>query len=108
MKKKQRSYKFTKKKHSIRGLVSFGLAGLILVTYGVFVYLSYKDGGGLSAYYGGIGFIVMLLSIVALVIAILSLKEENSFQLFPRMATALSVLSVICWCGTYILGFLRV
>ena len=107
MKKKQRSYKFTKKKHSIRGLISFGLAGLILVTYGVFIYLSYKEGGTLSAYYGGAGFMIMLLAIVALVIALFSLKEENSFQLFPRMATGLSTLSVICWFGTYILGFLK-
>ncbi len=105
MRKKQRSYKFTKKKHSIRGLISFGLASLILVTYGVFIYLSYKDGGNLSAYYGGAGVMIMLLSIFTLVIAILSLKEENSFQLFPRIATGLSLLSVICWCGTYILGF---
>lgn len=107
MRKKQRSYKFTKKKHSIRGLISFALAGLILVTYGVFIYLSYKVGGNLSAYYGGVGVMSMLMSLVTLVIAILSLREENSFRLFPRMATVLSVLSVICWCGTYILGFLR-
>uniref|UniRef100_UPI00405630ED DUF6142 family protein n=1 Tax=Agathobacter sp. TaxID=2021311 RepID=UPI00405630ED len=106
MRRKKRSYKFTGKKHSIRGLVSFGMACVILVIYGIFMYLSYKGGGNLSAYYGGAGVMVMLLSFVALAVAMLSLKEENSFQLFPRMAAGLSTLSVICWCGTYILGFL--
>ena len=107
MGKKQRSYKFTKKKHSFRGLVAFGLACVILMIYGIFIYLSYKDGGNLSVYYGGVGVLVMLSSVVALVIAILSLKEENSFQLFPRIAVSLSGLSVFCWWGTYILGVLN-
>ena len=107
MGKKQRSYKFTKKKHSVRGLIAFGLACVILMIYGIFIYLSYKDGGNLSVYYGGAGVLVMLASVVTLVIAILSLKEENSFQLFPRIAVGLSGLSVFCWWGTYILGVLN-
>ena len=108
MGKKQRSYKFTKKKHSVRGLIAFWLAYMILTIYGIFIYLSYKGGGNLSVYYGGAGVLVMLASIVTLVIAILSLKEENSFQLFPRMAVGLSGLSVFCWWGTYILGIIGV
>lgn len=103
MGKKQRSYKFTKKKHSFRGLIAFGLACVILMIYGIFIYLSYKDGGNLSAYYGGAGVLVMLASVVTLIIAILSLKEENSFQLFPRMAVGLSGISIFCWWVTKLL-----
>ena len=103
MRKKQRSYKFTKKKHSFLGLIAFGLACVILMIYGIFIYLSYKDGGNLSAYYGGAGVLVMLASVVTLIIAILSLKEENSFQLFPRMAVGLSGISIFCWWVTKLL-----
>jgi hypothetical protein len=48
----------------------------------------------------------MLLSVVVLVIAAGSLKEEDSFALFQRAGMFLSLLAMFCWIGTYILGFL--
>jgi hypothetical protein len=81
------------------------LAGLLLVWYLVFVDLSFRQDGTLSAYYGSAGVMAMLLSAVVLVIAAGSLKEEDSFRLFPRAGMLLSVLALICWIGTYALGF---
>jgi hypothetical protein len=75
--------------------------------YLVFIYLSYKVGGKLSAYYGSFGFLAMIGAIVALVMSLPTLKEEDSFSLFPQLALLTSVLSSICWVGTYISGFIR-
>ena len=82
------------------------MACLILAIYGVFIYRSYKGGGNISIYYGGFGVMVMLVSFVTLIISATSLKEEDSFQLFPRLSLGLSIVSVICWTGTYIMGFI--
>lgn len=105
--RKRNSYKFTEKTHSKRAMLSLGIAGCSLCVYLVFIYLSYKVGGNLSAYYGSFGFLAMIAAFVAFGISLPSLKEENSFMFFPRLALAISVLSGICWIGTYISGFLR-
>ena len=108
MRRKSRtSYKFTEKTHSKQAIVSAALAGVSFIVYLVFIYLSYGVGGALSAYYGAFGFMAMIMAIVALFLAFPTLKEEDSFALFPRWALCASILSTLCWVGTYILGFMR-
>lgn len=101
------SYKFTEKKHSKRGMFFTGLAGVSLFMYLIFIYLSYQTGGTLSVYYGSFGFFAMMMAFVTLIGSFTTLKEEDSFALFPRLAIGMSVLSVLCWAGTYILGMMR-
>ena len=107
MRRKRRSYKFTEKKHSKKAILSFGLALSTLITYIVFVYLSYQAAGQLSAYFGAFGVLAMLVAIVSVGLSITTLKEENSFMLFPGMAVATSVLSSLLWIGNYVQGFMR-
>lgn len=107
MRRRHRSYKFTEKTHSKRAIVSFGLAVATLVTYFVFVYLSYQAAGQLSAYFGAFGVLAMLLAIVAVCLSITTLKEEDSFALFPRMSMITSALSALLWVGNYVQGFMR-
>ena len=104
---RRRSYKFTEKTHSKRAVVSAAMAGVSLLMYFAFVYLSYSVGGALSAYYGAFGFMAMLVAIVALVLSIPTLKEEDSFVLWPRLALSSSVLATLLWMGTYIQGIMR-
>ena len=107
MKKRRRrgSYKFTEKTHSKRGIAATVLAGILLIWYLMFVILAFRTDGGLSAYYGSAGVMAVLLSIAVLVAAAGSLKEEDSFKLFPRLGSFLALLGLLCWGGTYVLGF---
>jgi hypothetical protein len=107
MGRRRRSYKFTEKKHSKRAVISFCLAMVTLVTYVVFVYMSYKSAGQLSAYFGAFGVLAMLLAVVSVVLSVTTLKEEDSFVFFPRMAVLTSVVSTLMWIGNYIQGFMR-
>ena len=107
MRRRRGSYKFTEKTHSKRAMISFGLATVTLIIYIVFVYLSYQAAGQLSAYFGAFGVLTMLAAIASTVIAVTSLKEEDSFVFFPRIAMILSVLSTLVWIGNYIQGFMR-
>jgi hypothetical protein len=107
MRRKRRSYKFTEKKHSKRAMISFGLAALTLLTYFVFVYLSYQAAGQLSAYYGAFGVLAMLVAMASVGLSITTLKEEDSFALFPRLSIITSVLSTLLWIGNYVQGFMR-
>ena len=47
----------------------------------------------------------MLASVVVVVVAAGSLREEDSFRLFPRLGLFLSVVNIVCWAGTYVMGF---
>ncbi len=98
------SYKFTEKTHSKKGMVATGLGVVLLVIYFVFIHLAFRADGNLSMYYGSAGVMAMLVSVVAAAVAITSLKEEDSFKLFPRLGLGLSILSMGCWIGTYAMG----
>lgn len=105
MGRRRRNYKFTEKSHSKKAIGALVAASILLVLYLVFVYLAYKGNGGLSTYYGSVGVMAMLLSVVSFVISITTFFEEDSFQMFPRLAFLISLLSSICWVGTYAIGF---
>lgn len=107
MRRRRRSYKFTEKRHSKRAVTSFVLATITLVTYFVFVYLSYQSAGQLSAYFGAFGVLAMVVAVVSVVLAITTLKEEDSFTFFPRMAMITSIVSTLVWIGNYMQGFVR-
>ena len=44
-------------------------------------------------------------AIVTLTLSVQSMREENSFRFFPRLALIVSVLALVCWGGTYLMGF---
>ena len=102
----RRGYKFTEKTHSKRAIWTFAGASVLLAVYGVFVYMAYKGNGGLNMYFGSVGVIAMILSLVNFGFAITTLKEEDSFMIFPRLSTVASTLAVVEWIGTYVIGFL--
>lgn len=80
------------------------LALVLLALYAIFIYIAFCSDGSLSAYFGSAGVLAMLVSVVDIILAIQSMREEDSFQLFPRLGFALALLSVVCWIGTYVLG----
>lgn len=59
-------------------------------------------------YLGSAGVSSMLEALVAVVLAVMSLREEESFKLFPYMSTVLSFLAAGVWIAIYVIGFLIV
>lgn len=79
--------------------------GVALVAlYIAFVVLAFRSDGSLSMYFGSAGVLAVFGVILDLVLAAKSMKEENSFPLFPRLALVLAVIAAVCWLGTYIMG----
>ncbi len=109
MRRKRRgNYKFTEKKQSKRGMAALGIA---LISIGIFIYVvwnSYLHEGAGSMYLGSAGVASMLLSIVALSVAVLSMKEESSFKLFPYLSLICSILAFGTWVTLYVVGFLMI
>lgn len=55
-------------------------------------------------YLGSAGVASMLVGVVAVVLAIGSLREENSFKLFSYLATIMSFLVTGVWLVLYVVG----
>lgn len=85
-------------------MAATGLAAVLLLIYIIFVNLAFRADGNLSMYYGSVGVMAILVSVAAAVTAVTSLREEDSFKLFPRLGLGLSILSMGCWIGTYAMG----
>lgn len=105
--RRKRNYKFTEKTQSKRGMIALGLSGISLAVLVAVITNSFRQQGNGSMYLGSAGVASMLLGIVALVIAVKSLKEENSFKLFPYLATLGSFLTTGAWVTLYVVGFVR-
>lgn len=108
MAKRRRSnnYKFTEKTHSKKGIAALVLSILLEGLYAVVIAMSFYTGGSLSMYYGSIGVFAILFSLTAFILAVQSMREENSFRLFPRAALIVSLVTLFSWGGTYAIGFI--
>lgn len=106
MRRRRNSYKFTEKTHSKRGIISFSISVVLILMYVIFIFLAFRGAGTLSTYYGSVGVLAMIGSVAALVNSIMSLFEEDSFKIFPRLGFAASIVGTMCWIGTYLIGFI--
>lgn len=104
MRRHKRGYKFTEKKQSKRGIFAWILSLLSLTVLVAVIWNSFSHRGSGSMYLGSAGVASMLLGIVAFVLAIKSLREENSFKLFPYLATVSSFLAAGIWVTMYVAG----
>ena len=104
--RKRTSYKFTEKTHSKRGKRSLAMA-IISVVVGIsVVVISFQNSGNASVYVGSAGLFSLLLSLMALVEGIRSLREEESYKIFPGLGTFFSAVSFLAWLAVYIIGFM--
>lgn len=104
--KRRERFKFTEKRHSKKGIITMCAAIVLLMIWSLFLIFSYRTGGMLSMYYGSAGVLSLIMSVLNFIFSVQSLFEENSFQLFPRIAVILSFLALAGWGATYVFGFL--
>lgn len=105
--RRRERFKFTEKTHSKIGIVTTAVSTALLIAYFVVLRLAFLREDGLSLYFGSMGVAAMILSVCCVGFAIMSLREENSFMLFPRIAIVTAVLAVLSWGGTYVMGFMQ-
>lgn len=104
-KRRRRGYKFTEKTQSKKGILAFFLSAFSLAVFLYVVFNSFSHAGNGSMYLGSAGVSSMLVAVVALVLAVASLKEEESFKFFPYLSTVTSFLAAGVWIAVYAAGF---
>ncbi len=100
----KRRIQFTEKTRSKRAMIALLLSGGSLLGLALCVGISAKNEGTSSAYIGSAGIFLFLLSLAGLVVSVISLREENSFPILPRVSFFLSAAACAAWIGLYAWG----
>ncbi len=110
MRKRRRSsnYKFTEKTHSVRGAVGVALATLSILSGAAMVVISFLSKGNGTVYLGSGGILCLLVSVIAFVLAIRSIREEDTYKGIPTMAMILGTIALLGWLLVYAMGFMGI
>lgn len=92
-----RGFIFTKRTQSERGVLSFTLAVLSFVTGIMAIYKAFKNMGEVSSRLGATGVVAMLFAAMGLIMGIVSMREPDTFKIFPLLGLIFSVLSLVVW-----------
>lgn len=103
---KRNHNKFSKKKHSKKGMLACVLAAASIFALFYLVGASYYQKGNGSVYLGSMGILALAVSLAAFVQAVKSLREEDTFRRIPIVSMVLSVLASGAWIALYAVGFL--
>lgn len=104
-KRKKRSYMFTDKTHSIEAMMSVIIGIIILVTVLVLSIKSSQLGGNGPILYGIISFFAMIVSFAAFIVAAMTLRDKETFRVFPMLGTILNGVLFITLFVLYMMGF---
>lgn len=104
--RKNRSYKFTEKKKSIRGMISCIGAVVSLILFAVMILQSVKNHGAGGEYLGSIGVVALFVGVASFIEAVQAVQEKNTFRSLPYAGVALSGAASVLWLVLYLLGIM--
>ncbi|MCM1112328.1 MAG: DUF6142 family protein [Muribaculum sp.] len=88
---KRKNYIFTNRKHSERAVMSTVLGVISNASLGIVLYLTYLSGGNAPLSYGLTGLLAALFSLVGLVLGLFTVREKDTFKLFPVLGVLLNL-----------------
>ena len=101
----KKRYKFTDKNQSKNGIISASLgAAALLLTGGIFV-SAYLRNGQAGKEVAVLGFLALLLSIGGLYYGFSSMKEEDTYRLFPYLGCGVNGMILTAYVLVYMLGW---
>ncbi len=99
-----RDIKFSEQNHSKPGIASVVLAICSWVCFPVMLHLSLKASGESGVRIGAIGCVAILLALLALILAIVGVKDEDTYQFFPKLGLKLVIPCLCVWVLLIIIG----
>lgn len=101
---RRRGVKFTNKRQSKLGVISLVLSFLSITGLFHGLRMAFRMGENSGRLLGSIGMFAFLLVIVAFMIGIRSLKEEDVFRGIPKTSVVMAVTILLLWIALYGFG----
>ena len=89
---KRKNYIFTNKKHSDKAIMSTILGIISMVSMIIVIYLTYLQEGNATVGYGMTRVFATIFSLTGLGLGLVSLREKETYKLFPWLGTVINVL----------------
>lgn len=89
------NYKFTNKKHPMRGLISSILGILSASSIILAIHLTVLRKGSALHQYGTVGLLTTIFSLVGLGFGIAATMEKDVYRFFPILGLLLNILSIV-------------
>lgn len=105
-KRKNKNYKFTEKKRSVRGICACVGAGISILMFFVMIGNAIGQAGNGGAYLGGLGVIALFIGVASFIEAVQAVQEKNTFKTIPYLGVGLSGVVTVAWIILYLLGIL--
>lgn len=101
---KRYKYAFTKKKHSVRGVLSsiFAAVSLGIFCISALCSLAFHGNGGI--YLGAMGLAAICISIYGFVLGLKSFSEKNRDQLFCKTGAVANGILMVVWLTLFLTG----
>lgn len=101
---KKKSYKFTNKKQSVRGIIStiYFVMAVGLIVYAIVLSFKAKGNGGVAV--GALGMEALIVSVAGVAMGIYSFKEEEVFLKFPWIGTVGNTIVCLFLLGAILVG----
>ena len=101
-----RSYKFTEKKKSVRGMIAcVGAVISLLILAGMLIQAVTSAGNG-GAFLGSAGVVALFVGVASFIEAVQAVQEKDTFRSIPYTAVGLSAVATVLWLALYMLGIL--
>ena len=104
MRRKNKNVKFTNKGYSRVGIVSLALSVFSLVWLIYAICRTFLVGDAAGNVLGGVGMLALVLQILALVLAVRALREDDVFRGIPKAAAITAAILLLLWAAVYGLG----
>lgn len=92
-----KGYMFTSKSQSQKGIMATMFSLVALGALFAVNFQAFDLRADTTARMGAVGLLAMIFAIVGLVLSIMSIRETEKFQLFPRLSIVLSIMAVGGW-----------
>lgn len=99
-----RTYKFTSKSQSLRGIMATVLGLVAMISFFVSIADSFKNRGEATLRLGAVGFVAIVFSFIGMILGVLGCFEVEKFQFFSRLGLLINVLSFGLWIWILLIG----
>lgn len=90
----RKNYKFTNKKHPMRGLISSILGAISAVSIAMAIHFTVVRKGNALHQYGTVGLLTTVFAFIGLGFGIAAMTEKDVYRFFPILGLLLNILSI--------------
>ncbi len=101
---RKKGFRFSDKKHSVKGIISLSIGIISLILIGILFYISALAGGSGGMILGYMGVVILISSVIGFVLAYQGYKEKDVYYNLTIIGLIMNILVFLSLFILYIVG----